>query len=188
MNKRKSILAGVALFSVFAFGAESCESEETAPAPDSDSSQSFKEGAKIPVDTEVYVITGEVIGEVNSVTRQVEPAQGQVNGSLYGSYGSLSGSFTGPIEKGKGFVRVRVQSSEPSTELAPVGDVAIIKTSDTKVSALLNGDIITFKCRRQYENIAAIKENEKFDADKLATWELDYCRLAAPVIAVEPKP
>jgi len=159
------------------------------PEADSDSSQSYKSGSKIPVDENVYVITGEVIGPVNDVTRQVEPSKGSLSGpSCYGSsgcYGGTTGSFTGPIEAGKGFVRLRIQSAKPSTDLAPTGDVTILKTSDTKVTALLPGDVVSLKCRRQYENVAAVKDNESFNADEVAAWELDYCRLATPVIQVK---
>ncbi len=185
MNKR-SIFAALAATTILGTGCSATTGE--APAPDSDSSQSYKEGSKVPVDDEVYTITGEVIGEVNETSRQVEPAQGQMSGSLYGNYGSMQGSFTGPIEAGKGFVRIRVQSSKPSTDLAPEGDVTIIKTSDTKAKALLNGDIVSFKCRRQYEALAAVRESETFNSDKVETWELDYCRLASPVITVESEP
>ncbi len=171
----------------FLTSAESCESE-SAPAPDSDSSQNFADGAKVPIDDNVYLIKGEVIGEVNATTRQITPAEGSISGFATQTYGSLNGSFTGPVEAGKGFVRIRVETSSPETDLAPLGDVTIIKTSDTKVKALLNGDIVSFKCRRQYEALAAVKDNEKFDADKVQTWELDYCRLATPVIEVKPDP
>lgn len=173
-----------AVLSLVLMGASDCDGGEEAPSADSDSSQSYKEGSKIPVDKEVYQITGEVVGPVNDLTRQVEPAKGETSGYIYGNYGSISGSFTGPIEAGKGFVRLLVQSSEPSTDLAPTGDVTIIKTSDTKVKALLPGDVVEFKCRRQYENIAAVVENQEFDPDDVAAWELDYCRLASPVITV----
>lgn len=185
MNRKKSFIAGVAILSTMLFAAESCDGE-TAPEAESDSSQNYKAGSKVPVDDNVYLIKGEVIGPVNDVTRQVEPAQGEISGFAYGGYASMNGSFTGPIEAGKGFVRLRVQTVSPSTEQAPVGDVTIIKTSDTKAKALLNGDIVQFKCRRQYEALAAVKDNEKFDAEKVETWELDYCRLASPVIEVKP--
>lgn len=161
-----------------------CEEQGAAPAPDSDSEQEYASGSKIPVNDNVYLIQGEVIAEVNEVTRQVEPAQGEV----YGNNGYISGSFSGPIQAGKSFVRIRVRKVSPDTILAPLGDVVIVKTTDTKAVALLNGDVVTFKCRAQFESIAAVRENEKFDADKLGTWELDYCRLASPVITVNPNP
>ena len=37
---------------------------------------------------------------------------------------------------------------------------------------------------RQYEALAAVRDNEKFSKTKVETWELDYCRLASPVIDV----
>lgn len=153
---------------------------ESNPAPESDSQVDFKDGSTIPVDKNVYLIQGEVIGEVNETTRQVSPAEGSISGSQY----YVSGSFTGPITDGKGFVRIRVQKIDPVLGYAPVGDVVILKTSDTKAKALLNGDVVQFKCRSQYEAVAAILKNERFDETKFATYELDYCRLAAPVITV----
>jgi hypothetical protein len=43
---------------------------------------------------------------------------------------------------------------------------------------------VTFKCRAQYEAVAAVRENESFNQAKVETWELDYCRMATPVIDV----
>lgn len=157
--------------------AGACDSNPTA---DSDSKQSYGSDAKVDVDEKTYVITGEVVTQVNSLTRQVEPAKGSITG--YNGY--TSGSFTGPVEAGKGFVRLKVSVSNPAAPEAPVGEVAIIKTTDTKVTALMAGDVITFKCRRQYENIAAVKDGQKFNKEEVGTWELDYCRLASPVIQV----
>lgn len=186
---KKSLIILVAILSTFMFAAESCD-ENSAPSADSDSRQKYADGSTIPVDDNVYELKGEVIGPVNEVTRQVEPSKGSLSGpACYGTsgcFGGTSGTFTGPIEAGKTFIRLRVQSASPSTDLAPIGDVSIIKTSDTKAAALLTGDIVTFKCRRQYEAVAAVRDNEKFNADKLETWELDYCRLATPVIDVKP--
>lgn len=182
MNRRSKILSasllGLGLFGVLT--AEGCE--ESDPAPDSDSSYSYEEGSKIPVDENTYTVTGEVIGQVNALTRQVEPAKGSLSGSQYGSYGTVSGSFTGPIEAGKGFVRLKVSSSD--SDLAKATEAVILKTADTKVTALQPGDVITFSCRAQYENIAAVKEGQKFDQSKVGTWELDYCRLKTPLIQV----
>lgn len=164
------------------------EPADQAPEIESDSGQAYKAGTKIPVDDNVYTITGEVIGPVNDVTRQIKPAEGYVSGSAFGGYGSMTGSFTGPVEGGKGFVRLRVESINPDTESASVGDVTIVKTSDTKVKALMNGDIVTFKCRRQYEALAAVRENSSVKIEEVATWELDYCRLFTPVITVKDQP
>ena len=86
--------------------------------------------------------------------------------------------------KGKN-LRLLVHSVEPATPLAQPDRIVLIKTSDTKASALLTGDIVTFRCRAQYKAVAAVRENEDFYPSKVATWELDYCRLATPVISIE---
>lgn len=180
MNKRK-VFASIALaLGIFGIAtAEGCD--EGNPPADSDSSYSYKGDTKVDVDETTYSIKGEVVREVNSLTRQVAPAKGDLFG--YGGY--TSGSFTGPVEAGKGFVRLKVSVSQPATDLAPVGEVAIIKTTDTKVTALMAGDVVVFKCRRQYENIGAVKNDQTFNKDEVATWELDYCRLSTPVIEVK---
>lgn len=171
---------GVAAFGAFVLAgvltAGGCE--ESDPAPDSDSSYNYADGSKIPVDEKVYTVSGEVTGQVNSATRQVEPAKGSL--SAYNGY--ASGTFTGPIEAGKGFVRLKITGSD--SNLAPMNELVILKTADTKVSALLSGDVVTFKCRAQYENIAAVKDGQKFEERQVATYELDYCRLETPTVQV----
>ena len=177
------ILAGITLF-----GTVACSGGSTAPAPDSDSAQQYNANAKIEVDTNIYNITGTVTAQVQSLTRQRSPGGGSVGGSLFGTngfaYGSIGGSFFGPVQTGRGFVRITVDKAEPATDLAGVGETVILKVSDTKGTALLPGDTVTFRCRRQYEAVAAVKNNQKFDVRTDGTWELDYCRLATPVITV----
>jgi hypothetical protein len=185
--KKSDKVIGVGLLSLGLFGiltAEACSSE-SAPAADSDSAQAWGGDTKVPVDEKVYHVTGEVVGQINNLTRQVEPAKGSLSGSQYGTYGTISGSFTGPVEAGKGFVRLRVTVSD--ADIAPVSEVAILKTSDSKVTALQPGDVITFSCRKQYEALAPVLDNQDFQKAKnaVATWELDYCRLAQPVIQVK---
>lgn len=182
MNHKSKIAILGAVLAFFALSAESCD---TAQAPDagSDSQQKYA-AAKIPVDTKIYTISGEVAGQINSVTRQVKPASGSLSGSSFGGYGSVSGSYFGPVEAGKGFVRLLVSSSDATNE-APEGDLVVLKVSDTKATALVEGDRITFKCRRQYENIAAVQENETLNVSDAATWELDYCRLVTPRVDVK---
>jgi hypothetical protein len=157
----------------------------SAPSADSDSQQKYKDGSAIPVDDNYYEIKGEVVGQVNDLTRQVKPAQGSIGGYNYNGYGSMSGTYTGPIEAGKGFVRLKIDSTSPSAPEATVGEAVILKTSDTKVTALQPGDIITFKCRRQYEAVAAVRENSDFDKNKAGTWEFDYCRMETPKLEVK---
>lgn len=149
---------------------------DTAPRPESDSSQAYGYDARTPVDDNVYEIAGVVTGAVDSLVRQTEAARGSVAGSGYGFYGTYFGSEFG----GKGFVRLLVRRS--NSPLAPIGEIVILKTTDTKAIVLVPGDEVTFLCRAQYEAVAAVRDNETFDPDKVETWELDYCRLLTPVI------
>lgn len=150
---------------------------DRAPQPSSDSPQAFLANPDgVPVDDGVYVISGIVIGDVESLVRQTAPARGTMAGSAYGAYGS----YFGPELGGKGFVRLHVQSSD--SKLAPKGSIVILKVTDTKASVLLPGDTVEFKCRHQFEAVAAVRDSETFDAEKLETWEIDYCRLTAPII------
>lgn len=155
-----------------------------APQAASDSPQTYNANARIPVDDNVYTITGEVVGDISSLSQQTTPAQGDLTGLQARGYGYLGGSYFGAEFEGKGFVRLLVHTAEPSTRLAPLEEIVIVKTTDTKAVVLLPGDVVTFKCRAQYEAVAAVRENEAFDEDKLETWELDYCRMVTPVIDV----
>jgi hypothetical protein len=156
-----------------------------APQAASDSPQTYSANARIPVDDNVYTINGRVVGDIASLSQQVAPAQGDVTGVQARGYGYLGGSYFGAEFGGKGFVRLLVRSAEPATPYAPPNQIIVLKTSDTKAVALLPGDIVTFKCRAQYEAVAAVRENEAFNEDKLETWELDYCRMVTPVISNE---
>lgn len=150
---------------------------DTAPQPSSDSPQTFTAvGDGIPVDDGVYLISGTVVGDVESLVQQTTPARGSMAGSAYGAYGS----YFGPEFGGKGFVRLYVESSE--SKLAPKGSIVILKVTDSKASVLLPGDSVEFKCRHQYEAVAAVRNAETFNAEKLETWEIDYCRLTTPQI------
>lgn len=169
---KSKILFVLALFTVLTLSA--CAEE--APKPESDSSQQYSATARVPVDDAVYTIEGTVAGDIQSLTRQTQVASGSFAGSSFGFYGS----YFGAEFKGKGFVRLLVERSE--TDLAPIGRVTLLKVTDTKAILLLPGDKVTFKCRRQYEAIAAVTQFEEFDTKKVETWELDYCRLASPVV------
>lgn len=149
----------------------------TAPQPVSDSPQGFTTTSDgVPVDDGVYLISGTVVGDVESLVRQTTPARGSMAGSAYGAYGS----YFGPEFGGKGFVRLHVASSD--SKLAPKGSIVILKVTDSKASVLLPGDNVEFKCRHQYEAVAAVRNSETFNAEKLETWEIDYCRLTTPQI------
>lgn len=154
-----------------------CESD-SAPKPDSDNrSANFHSEERVPVDENIYTIKGEVYGDPEDLTRQVSPG----GAAITGFNGFVSGSAWGPEMSGKGFVRVATSSIEPDPEFASSGDVVLIKTADTKMAALVPGDVVTIKCRAQYEAIAPILRNERI-TDKSETWEFDFCRLASPDI------
>jgi hypothetical protein len=189
----KKIVLG-SMLAVVLFAAQGCD-EETAPTVDSDNgSASYvdaehpEKSAKAPIDKKVYELTGEVVGPVNSVTRQVKPAEGSSSGFVSGSapggfYGYSSGSYFGEVTGGKGYVRLLVTAvGTNTTDLAKIGDVSILKVSDIKATALVEGDVVTVKCRRDFEAIAPVAVNQRFHADEVGTWELDYCRMPSAVI------
>jgi hypothetical protein len=155
-----------------------CANENAAPPPDSDNTDaSWNTDAVIPVDDGLYTVTGVVVADVGSLTRQTSPGGGSISG--YGN-GFISGTMFGPEFGGAGFVRVQVSQSD--SRLAPVEDTVILKVRDTKATLLLPGDRVTFKCRHEYEAVAPVRRQETFVADKVGTWELDYCRLAEPSV------
>ena len=177
---RRVVLSVLAVLLATAFA---CQFNEP-PPPGSDSGQTYNARCcGIPVDTNVYTITGEVVADVETLQRRIAPAQ-------FG-YTEYGGTFFSPQFGGKGFVRLLVHSVTPRTTLAQPDRIVLIKTSDTKASALLPKDIVTFLCRAQYEAVAPVLINEDFDAEKariVETWELDYCRMETPVVSVSPQP
>lgn len=154
---------------------------QRSPAPQSSSGMNYAWLTTIPVDTQVYTITGTVVTDVESLVRQTAPAQAQTYNAESLSYST----FYGPQLSGKGMVRLAVVASD--AELAPVGSTVILKVDDTKGILLLPGDEVTFKCRAQFEAIAAVVNRQEFDP-AAGTWELDYCRLATPVVGQAPMP
>ena len=147
--------------------------------PRSESDIQFKGGHGLPVDTRIYYLTGEVVGEVESLTRQVAPARSSL--SVYGSY--ASGYSVGPTINGKSFIRLKVDAIKPTdTDWVAVGQIVIVKGTDTKLTALLPGDKVSIMCRRQAEPIAAVYPDEYYDQNTHTTWELDYCRMESPVV------
>lgn len=172
----KKLIAAV--LAALALGACNLSAPKDPTAQSDNSEASFKGSPKIPVDRNLYVITGQVIGDPSSLTRQVDPG----GGSVYGYGGYISGRIVGPEYAGKGFVRIKVSAMKPVAPFAGVEDVVIIKTSDTKAAALIPGDVVQFKCRAQYESVAPIQVREHFERDAYATWEFDFCRLTSPDI------
>ena len=136
-------------------------------------------GAKIPVDDNIYTITGVVAGDVNSIQRQVGPARV----TTYRSDTYSESTYFPPAMNGKGLVRLWVEESDfPGV---PPETIAIVKATDTKLIAVLPGDRITLRCRVQAEAIAPSYTSQTYDAEKAVTLELDYCRMLSPVIDVE---
>ena len=167
---KRELLLAILVLSVLT----ACMSENVQPAPVSDSAQQYS-GGQIPVDDNVYLIVGEVVGDIGSLTQT--SAQ-----STYKQYDTYATGSYWMTQSGKGFVRVKVSSCSPPADEARPEDVVILKTTDSKVIALLPGDRVTLKCRRQYEALAAVRERETFSASKMQTWEIDYCRMVTPVI------
>lgn len=154
---------------------------QRSPAPQSSSGMNYAWLTTVPVDTKVYTITGTVVADVESLVRQTAPAQAQT----YNAEGLSYSTFYGPQMNGKGMVRLAVATSD--AELAPIGSTVILKVDDTKGILLLPGDQVTFKCRAQFEAIAAVVNRQEFDP-AAGTWELDYCRLATPVVGAVGQP
>lgn len=154
--------------------------DQSAPSVSNDNSSQKYQDTSIPYNLGIFTVTGVVESPVQSLVRQTQAAQGSLSGFAYSGIGSVSGSYFGPEFGGKGFVRLRVENSDST--LAVVGSIVLLKSTDTKASILGPGDRVTFKCREQYEAVAAVAENEKLDKDQAATWELDFCRMVTPSV------
>jgi hypothetical protein len=152
--------------------------------PQNDSGWDWDEGSvDIPCDSHIYQVEGTVVTLPESLTIQTERGYGSGSGFMINGMGSVGWSSMGPEFSGKGFVRILVSWSD--SELAPAGQVTILKVTDTKAIALLQGDKVRFKCRSEYEAVAPLDYGEKFTTetrDQAATYELDYCRLVSPVL------
>lgn len=154
----------------------------------SDSDQKYASGSYVPLDYNYYTIKGTVVSDLISKDTGQEP--GRISGSGVGiaptgggmTTSSFSGTYFPGGVTGKGFVRVHVEDTTPDTPLAPDGSVVILKTTDLKAIALLPNDYVVFVCRVQYEAVAAVDNQERFDSEKAGTWEIDYCRLKSPVL------
>lgn len=187
----KRFIMGAAALTLTGLALTACGGGESAPKVESQQTgTSYAGNPSAPVDKNVYLVTGEVAGQVNSLTRQTKPATGSVDTpTCYGTsgcFGGGGGTFMGPVEAGKGFVRVLIQDVTPNTDLATPGQLDILKVVDTKATALQAGDVVTFKCIRQFEAVTASVKNQKFDQDVDGTWELDYCRMATNEVHVKP--
>lgn len=148
---------------------------------ESDSGYTYKnyKQAAIPVDNNLYTLTGVVVGDVNSIAR---PGPAKVVTTYRSDYYSV-GTYFPPEMNGKGLVRLWVEQSDfPGV---PAETIAIIKSTDTKLIAVLPGDRITLRCRVQAEAIAPSYTGQVYDPNKAVTLELDFCRMLSPVIEVD---
>lgn len=145
----------------------------------------------LPAVTTVYTLTGTVLSAPGSL--QQSSFSGSSSASMINGYGSASGYISGGTT-GKGFVRFKVQHigwfdpyvdsgvttrSEAWTPLAKSGDIIMLKTIDSKASALGGGDIATFMCREQYEFVSAVAKDE-IPTTASVTREFDECRMITP--------
>lgn len=136
---------------------------------------SYNWSIKAPVDDNAYNISGVVDGDIESLTRQTSAG----GATFFGFSGIVSGSYFGPEYNGKGFLRLKVEKS--NSNLAPVGSVALLKVTDTKAILLRSGDFVDFRCRHQFEALAAVRYDESLDLAK-GMWEIDFCRMISPVV------
>lgn len=133
-------------------------------------------------DPTLFDVTGVVVGEVGSLARQTKPASGSVVGV---SGGATYGSYVGPQIGGKSFVRIQVQAMAPRVVLAQIGDIVVLKGEDSKLSILSPGDLVTVRCRLDYEAITATNvSGAKDSSQQNGVWEFDVCRMLTPVIQV----
>lgn len=148
---------------------------------ESDSGYTYKsyKQASIPVDDTLYTLTGVVVGDVNSITR---PGPAKVVTTYRSDYYSV-GTYFPPEMNGKGLVRLWVEKSDFLG--VPAETIAIIKSTDTKLIAVLPGDRITLRCRVLAEAIAPSYTGQVYDPNKAVTLELDFCRMLSPVIDVK---
>lgn len=159
-------------------------------AGDGNSTFNAQSGLTVPFDAAIYHLRGEVVGEVDSLSRQT--SGGSLTLSSY-PYISGSGSFYSETS-GKGFVRLRVLTitssiiparSDLAAALGAPGDTILVKTTDAKVQALHPGDVVSFVCRADFEQVGAATAGENLTQQgvyDLGTWEFDLCRMRVPIV------
>lgn len=188
----------VVVVALGACGAPPNSATSVGSLPRSDGNGNWDASQTLEQDPTVFRVTGVVQAAPASIVQQ-----NGVNGSFYRGSGYIAGGGT----EGKGFVRLLVTGViakrqppisatevitatltppapvEVAQELVAPGDLVILKTEDTKASALVDGDAVTFICRVQREVVSPVLTNETGVAEKgLIVQELDYCRLDGPVV------
>lgn len=129
----------------------------------------YRSGTEVPIDDAIYDISGIVRGYFVNAN-----GDAQLMGATFGPPGA---------DEDIGFVRVLVRFGRPKTDLAPSGATIILKTEDSKVSVLMHGDEVRFRCRAQYIPVAPVRKNAVLDVEDAKTWELSRCRLATPLVS-----
>lgn len=143
----------------------------------------------LPAVTTIYSLTVEVLAAPGAVTGFA--FEGRTEARQYDGYGYASGYISGGTS-GKGMVRVRVlavswhdpykgvvPANESWQPVAQPGDIILLKTEDTKASALGAGDRTIMLCREDQEFVAPAAVNEIPTLQSL-TRELDNCRMLRP--------
>lgn len=146
----------------------------------------------LPAVTTIYSLTVEVLAAPGSITGF--SIEGRTEARQYDGYGYASGYISGGTS-GKGMVRVKVlavswhdpyKSVVPANEnwqpVVAVGDIILLKTEDTKASALGAGDVTIMLCREDQEFVAPAAVNEIPTLQSL-TRELDNCRMLQPQLS-----
>jgi len=163
-----------------------------APPPQSDARgtswnvSTFGGDLAVDVDRAYYRIEGEVIGELRDLERY------RSSSSFTAVNGVASGSSWSETD-GKGFVRVRVSRIEPAApHIGTVEQVLLLKSTDSKIKAVLPGDRVTFICRANFEAVAPVLVDQVYtaeDKEQGGVWEFDYCRMDTPQLGVpDPTP
>lgn len=135
---------------------------------------STHDGPCLPIDTNVYKIRVEVVGETVSNSK--------VSGSMSGFAAYGFGAVNGRIwTDGKGVLLVRLVEINPSFGGFAPGDLIVIKTTDLKVINLPAGTINDLVCNRDTEVLSPTYAGQVLTDDQV-TYELDWCRMVTPKI------
>lgn len=145
--------------------------------------------SQLPPITIVYSMTVEVLAAPGSITQFT--LEGSSSASSYNGTGYASGYIKGETS-GKGFLRVKILRvstwdpfgyahtvDEENSNLAKPGDIVLLKTVDSKMSALGQGDVTVVQCRVDQELLDPVGQNEVPFLEEV-TKEFDLCRMKNP--------
>ena len=158
---------------------EANNDQETCVYPVPDNNNRWREGACVYVDTNVYTLKVQVVGDMASNQTQ--------NGSISGVSINGTGGVSGRIwTEGKGILPVRVVSIDPAFEGVTPEDTIVLKTTDLKAVGLPVGAYATFLCNRDPEVLSPVYDLQTMTTDRV-TYELDDCRMASPEFKMSPE-